>query len=507
MNAPLLLIRADAGPDIGTGHVMRMIALAQQWRATGGRATFLSRCEFPGLRQRIQNEGFALDDMPLSMQQSADYARTLAAASQAAWVALDGYHFDPRYQKALREAGHRTVVLDDNHHWPEYHADILLNQNIGVEGMAYRLNGDALPLLGLRYALLRQDFLAEGQKGRPLRGQGTRVLISLGGTPAPEDLKAVIRGLLAADRADLDVAIAAGFARRENPELRELLNRAPFAVRLLGPESRMPQLITWADVGIFAAGSTCWEAAHLGLPMLVGVTAANQEANAKAVAEQGLAESLGLWRHCPPQAIADSLAALLDGAPLRRARAQALRRRVDGLGAERTVGLMRLLDGHELDVEAHVRPVDSGDCADLWRLANESASRANSFSTKPIGLAEHREWFAGKLAAPGVRLFVLECSGCVLGQARYEQSAPGVAVISYALATALHGRGLGRRLIRTTAARAARELGTQTLLARVKRSNPASIRCLEASGFSQISGGEEGTMVLACSLANGDGGA
>lgn len=507
MNAPLLLIRADAGPDIGTGHVMRMIALAQQWRAAGGRVTFLSRCEFPGLRQRIQNEGFAQDVMPQAKQQSTDLARTLDAASQAAWVALDGYHFDPGYQKALRDAGHRTLVLDDNHHWPEYHADILLNQNIGAEDRAYRLNGDALQLLGLRYALLRQEFLRNPGRARACADSASRVLISLGGAPPPEAVRTVIHGLLAIDRSDLETVIVGHLPNDARRELQSLLDKAPLRARLDGSKADMPDLMAWADVGIFAAGSTCWEAAFMGLPMLVGTTADNQEANALALAEQGLAETLGPWRQCPPQAIAGSLAALLGGAPLRRTRGHALRRRVDGLGAERTVRLMRLLDERELDVEAHVRPAHSGDCVDLWRLANEPASRANSFSTEPIGLAEHRKWFAGKLAAPGVRLYVLECNGCILGQARYEQSAPGVAIISYALATALHGRGLGRRLVRTSALLALRELGTQTLLARVKRSNPASIRCLEASGFFQTSDGDGEAAVLTCSLSNGEGGA
>ncbi len=53
-----LYIRADATTQIGTGHLMRCIALAQEWKNCGGKVTFLSNCESDELRQRIIDEGF-----------------------------------------------------------------------------------------------------------------------------------------------------------------------------------------------------------------------------------------------------------------------------------------------------------------------------------------------------------------------------------------------------------------------------------------------------------------
>ena len=53
-----LIIRADASAHIGTGHIMRCIALAQAWQDNGGDVTFLSHCESPPIRQRIIDECF-----------------------------------------------------------------------------------------------------------------------------------------------------------------------------------------------------------------------------------------------------------------------------------------------------------------------------------------------------------------------------------------------------------------------------------------------------------------
>ena len=53
-----LFIRADATTGIGTGHIMRCLALAQAWQDQSGKVTFISHCESDALRQRLIDEGF-----------------------------------------------------------------------------------------------------------------------------------------------------------------------------------------------------------------------------------------------------------------------------------------------------------------------------------------------------------------------------------------------------------------------------------------------------------------
>ena len=46
-----LVIRADADSIMGSGHVMRMIALAQAWAKDGGKVLFISRITADSLRE------------------------------------------------------------------------------------------------------------------------------------------------------------------------------------------------------------------------------------------------------------------------------------------------------------------------------------------------------------------------------------------------------------------------------------------------------------------------
>lgn len=483
MNMQPLLIRADAGPDIGTGHVMRCLALAQQWRAEGGEVTFLSRCEVPALRQRILDEGFAFVSTQDAHPHPSDLARTLDEARKAAWVALDGYHFAPSYQKALREAGCRTLVLDDTNHWPEYHADILLNQNIGAEKTEYACDTGVTQLKGLRFALLRREFLEQAGNVRTIPARARRVLVSLGGAAPVEATRRVLEGLLALDQPELEVVTVCGMAGAMPGELQHLLGAVPFNAKLLGAAQNMPELMAWADVAIVSAGSTCWETACFGLPTILGILADNQSPNACRLHRSGLAVSLGWWHECAPAAIANSLRAIFADEEKRRELSSAAKKQVDGQGAKRIVELMRILSGGACHMEGNLREAGAEDCEGIWRIANDPSVRAHAFSPQTILWDSHCRWYADKLASEDSRLFVLNLGGLVAGFIRYDRAAGDTATISFAVAPAFRKRGVGSGMIRATWQEAARALRVRRVNAYGKEDNAASHACFQKAGF------------------------
>jgi UDP-2,4-diacetamido-2,4,6-trideoxy-beta-L-altropyranose hydrolase len=163
------LIRADANSVIGTGHVMRCLALAQAWQDAGGTVAFACTDMPDSLLQRLWTERCEVhrfESAPASSREANDLQETLRIANvvRPQWLVLDGYDFGPNYQLALRDSRWRLLFIDDDWRHERYHADILLNQNVGATAALYasRKVGARL-LLGCQYALLRRDFRARPQ--------------------------------------------------------------------------------------------------------------------------------------------------------------------------------------------------------------------------------------------------------------------------------------------------------------------------------------------------------
>ena len=334
MTAPLI-IRADASAAIGTGHVMRCLALAQAFRRTGGRAIFAQAETTPALEQRLRREQCEIVPLETVRGSAADADRTVKLAREygAKWVVADGYCFDADWQRQIRDAGLRLLVIDDYGQATHYHADVVLNQNLSAEASLYSsCDPDTRLLLGPRYALLRQEFLAADRPVRDFARPARRVLVTLGGSDPDCITAQVITALKTVPGIEAVVVIGGS-----NPHFQAL--QAMLAddspIRLVVDVANMPDLMAWADVAVTAAGSTSWELAAMGLPALQLILAENQKAIAEALHREGVTVNMGDFHEVKAETIAAHLGALLDDAPRRGAMSARGIRLVDGHGASR----------------------------------------------------------------------------------------------------------------------------------------------------------------------------
>lgn len=322
----ILLIRADASPHMGTGHVMRMLALALAARAAGVKVVLTGHVTVPWVVDRLAHEQIPFYPLPEDPPVRENPQDLLATLTQHApdWVVLDGYHFGTDCQRAVRATGCRLLLLDDYHHWDTYAADILLNQNIGSEGWSYGA-GVGRTLLGPRYALLRPEFIHVGQ---PVRRDGKHLLLTFGGGDLSAHLREIRPSLVLPELEGWTLRVITGAMP---PALvADILADSPATLEILPRVDDVPGLMRATDLAITAGGSTCWELCALGVPFLTVEVAENQRGVIAGLARAGVASPL------TPDRLRDYL---MDNA-LRDTAAEKGRALVDGHGAERVVAVM-----------------------------------------------------------------------------------------------------------------------------------------------------------------------
>jgi len=340
-----ILVRADANAEIGTGHLMRCLALAQAWIEERGRITFLSCCDSPAFRHRVTGEGARFVPLRSAHPNPTDWQTTarLLKRLQPDWLVIDGYHFDPEYQKAARAAGVRVLVIDDLAQWPEYHADILLNQNLDAKKLHYGRDRDTKLILGMRYVMLRREFL--NWRGRPRRfvPVGHRLLVTMGGSDPGNVTLKVIRALDAAHLPGLVAVIVAGVSNPHYRQLQRMANpRRPW-LRIERNAQNMPGLMAWADMALTTAGGTLWELLFMGCPTLSFTRMPAQDADYRTLERRGVMRCLGNERSVKPRRVAEAIMDLVGSRAARRRMSALGRRLVDGQGAARVVRAMLMV--------------------------------------------------------------------------------------------------------------------------------------------------------------------
>jgi UDP-2,4-diacetamido-2,4,6-trideoxy-beta-L-altropyranose hydrolase len=477
-----LLIRADAGIAMGAGHVMRCLALAQAWQDAGGRAVFVMAQAPAAIEQRLRSESCEVVGISAQAGSEDDSRKTirLAREQNAEWVVVDGYQFEPDYQRLLKAAGLKVLFVDDYGHAHRYFADVVLDQNVAADESLYQSREPyARLLLGLRYCLLRREFASWRDWKRDIPKVGRRVLVTMGGSD-PENVTArVIQALSLVKRKRLGAVVALGGS---NPYFEALQSAAgQNGITLRTNVSNMAELMAEADVAISAAGSTCWELCLLGLPALLIDVAANQKAVARELDRLGCAIHLGDLESTSATKIAKQLEKLLGSQDLRRSLSQRSRELVDGAGAKRVASIVRGNCG------LRIRPACPDDARMLWEWANDPEVRAASFSQEFIPWETHVAWFTRKLRDQQTFIFVGEDEeGKSVGQIRFDPTPDGDLEIGISVAKASRGRGLASLLIKLGVDAVYGKAGEKRMHAFVRANNQASVHAFEKAGFRKV---------------------
>lgn len=306
-------IRVDASLQIGSGHVMRCLTLADALTQQEAECHFLCR-EHPGnLIEMIKKKGYSVHCVPnseshnssenelahakwLGVSQDIDVrdCKPILNAIKPDWIIVDHYALDKRWEEKFETSCNHLMVIDDladRHH----KCALILDQNLSRHEVDYAgfVPEKCKRLIGPRYSLLRPEF--SQLRPRSLKGRVSsrlkKILISMGGVDFHDTTTQIMRSLkeLNGLPVDCEISIVMGPNAPWVERVQACAKSMPWTTNVFVNISNIAEIMVESDLIIGAAGSTAWERCCLGTPTFMIILAENQMPIANGLEEIGAA--------------------------------------------------------------------------------------------------------------------------------------------------------------------------------------------------------------------------
>src|SRR5437773_7976631 len=453
-----VFVRVDASTRIGTGHVMRCLALGQALRHGGAAVTFIMREPPPPILAMLRHEEFGVRTLRsndgsttsaadrdgwLGVPWETDALQTAAILKneeQADWLVVDHYGIDHQWEERVRTGDCKVLAIDDlaQH---EHACEMLLNQNLMTDvDERYRalVSQDCQLLAGPQFALLRQEFRDSRVSLRREFERVTNLLVFLGGADSGGITLKALEAVNSMHRQDIRVTVVIGAANPHRAKIERLYAERK-GYRVISQAKSMAQLMVEADLAIGAGGSSTWERCCLGLPTVAIAIAENQFEVAKTVAEAGACLYMGASANLSDEELGASLTVMIGNPSLRKSLSKVGMNLVDGLGCQRVAKVMS-------QKPLRVRPARADDAERVFAWRNAEETRRYSHDPKMLTPQEHAEWFQRTLMDSKRLLLIGEGTNGPVGVLRYD-FVDRAATVSIYLDPTLHGQGYGARLL------------------------------------------------------------
>ncbi len=500
----IVAFRVDASTQIGSGHVMRCLALADALRARGADVVFICREHEGHLFARIAARDFPVITLPppnrhaeatldlLGVTEHQDAAETLDRLPVGVdWLIVDHYGLSRAWESAARTGERHIVVLDDLAD-RDHDCDVLIDPTFPGDPGRYRARaGSAQLLLGPSFALMDPEYARSRKLAGDRPKQERRLLIFFGGSDLPDLTSRTLVAISTGPLRSLPADVVVGATNPYRLKIERIAADRP-GTTIHGYQPHLADLMRSCTVAVGAGGVTAWERLCIGLPSVVVSLADNQVESSRAMASAGLITYVGTSEEVTDADLRRALESLLHAPESLIETARRGQAFVDGLGSRRVAEVIIPTDPAHLIV----RPAMSSDMGQLFVWANDAEVRRAALTPHEITWAEHTSWFNGRLTNPSCQMYILQAAGLPVGQVRFDIEG-ATAILDYSIDPTFRGRGWGSTMVMmaTTELLAQRDI---EVIANVRPENSASMAALRRAGFrlSALDAGEADVICL-----------
>lgn len=262
-----IVFRVDGGNEIGLGHFVRCLALAEMLNVE-------FTCSFAMLHPdyHIKNQVLATGNQLIQLTNDA-LVEFLKKLEGFEIVVLDGYSFNEAYQQGIKWKGCKLVSIDDMNK-QHFYADAVINHALTADSSQYSVEPYTAFLFGSDYILLRKPFL-EASKHRQSKTSFKKVFVCFGGADK-DNISYSIVSILATINFVQKITVVVGAAYLGSIHELKAISDLVSVYQNISPEEIIV-CMEGSDFGIVPASGIAYECAAVGLPFITGHYVKNQE--------------------------------------------------------------------------------------------------------------------------------------------------------------------------------------------------------------------------------------
>lgn len=330
----MILFRADGNGTIGTGHIMRCLSLADEFKNLGRDSFFV--CADSSVLELIKSRGYEVCVLSTDYSKPEEEIEILVKKpcfKEADFIIVDSYFVTKNYFAALRKAK-KVIYFDD--FCSDYEVNAIINYNIYADVKEYEkhfLTKKPILFLGPSYAPLRKEF--SDISIRETREKAEDILILTGGADPHHIAINLINELGNRKKDNRTYHFVVGAMSSDYSQIKEFEGKLPIVIHK--NVTKMSELMLKCDIAVSAAGSTLYELCSCKVPVITYTFADNQLAGAKAFSKDNIMIQIGDVRNNPGffHDVFESIDKLAGDYKTRKEMAERGRALVDGRGAER----------------------------------------------------------------------------------------------------------------------------------------------------------------------------
>lgn len=335
-----ILFRCDGSHEIGMGHVVRCLALADELQEN-------HRCNIHfAMRKSELGINKVKESYPVleSNEKAFDYANWLKDCvknTNAHILILDVRDGLTRQdlKQIKKKTGIKVVDIDD----PEdkrleadlaFYPPVPQVKRIDWTGFTGELH------VGWEWVILRKQF---STTPCPLPHAHCtkipRILVTMGGSDPQGMTLKVVKALETLDE-DFEAVVILGAGFQDKKELGNLLSDCKHRFDVRENVQNMAELMAQSDLAVASFGVTAYELAAMGVPAIYLCLTEDHAESASAFVEAGMAISLGVFAHLSAEMITGRISAILSDKSLLSKLTDNARKYIDGQGVARISRLM-----------------------------------------------------------------------------------------------------------------------------------------------------------------------